>query len=239
MTNNLKLLMLDIETAPNKAYVWGLWDQNIAINQIVEPGYTLCWAAKWYGQKKMMFEAVFSKGSENQADVMKTDSIQKAASLRMLKRIHELISEADAVVHYNGTRFDMPTLNWEFLEYGLDPPAPYKQIDLYYTAKKQFRLPSYKMDYVAQHLNLGAKLPHKGMDLWKGCMAGDVASWKTMEKYNKQDVKLLEKIYVEFLPWIQNHPNQGLYLKSDRPVCTNCGSTHVTSKGSRTVKTST
>ena len=27
-----KCLVLDIETAPNLGYIWGLWDQNIGIN---------------------------------------------------------------------------------------------------------------------------------------------------------------------------------------------------------------
>ena len=34
-----RILLLDIETAPNKVYVWGMWNQNIAANQVVEDGY--------------------------------------------------------------------------------------------------------------------------------------------------------------------------------------------------------
>ena len=34
----MKILGLDIETAPNTAHVWSLWKQNIAINQIVNTG---------------------------------------------------------------------------------------------------------------------------------------------------------------------------------------------------------
>ena len=42
----------------------------------------------------------------------------------MLKRIYDLIDEADVVVHYNGKSFDMPTLSKEFIGQGWSPPAP-------------------------------------------------------------------------------------------------------------------
>lgn len=52
----MKILMLDIEVSPNTAHVWGLWQQNVSINQLMESSYTLCWAAKWHGTKEVMFE---------------------------------------------------------------------------------------------------------------------------------------------------------------------------------------
>lgn len=210
----MKILLLDIETAPNKAYVWGLWDQNIYLDQIEEPGYVLCWAAKWLGDKKIMFNSLHDSSSED-----------------MINEVHTLVDEADVVIHYYGTRFDMPTLNQEFLFWGLNPPSPYKQIDLLKTVKAKFRLPSNKLDYVAQYFKLGAKLPHKGMRLWRGCMAMDPKAWKIMERYNKQDVVLLEKLYDILLPWISNHPNTGLYVDTDIPVCNHCGSTHLQKRG--------
>lgn len=210
----MKILHLDIETAPNKAYVWGLYDQNIGINQIVEAGFTLCWAAKWHGKSKLLFS-----------------SIHSSSTVKMLKEIHALLDEADAVVHYNGTKFDIPTLNKEFILLGMAPPSPFKEIDLLRVARSRFRFPSNKLDYVAQALDLGSKTRHKGMELWEGCINGDDASWKVMERYNKQDVKLLEKVYVKMLPWIRRHPNYGLYVDAERPVCKNCGNSKVIKKG--------
>ena len=210
----MKILYLDIETAPNKVYCWGLWDQNIGINQIEEVGYTLCFAAKWHGQKKMLF-----------------DSLSVSSMHAMIKNIHGLLGEADAVVHYNGTKFDIPTLNKEFIQLRLTPPSNYKEIDLLKVARQRFRFPSNKLDYVAQALGLGGKVKHKGMELWKGCMENDPPSWKIMERYNKQDVVLLEKVYQRMLPWIKNHPNYGLYTDPERPVCRNCGGNKVVKRG--------
>jgi DNA polymerase III epsilon subunit-like protein len=84
----------------------------------------------------------------------------------MLKKIHSLLDECDAVIHYNGTRFDIPTLNKEFLEAGMPPPSPYHQIDLLKTSRKEFRFPSNKLDYVARALGLGQKTKHEGFELW-------------------------------------------------------------------------
>ena len=217
----MKILFLDIETAPNQVFVWGLWDQNIAPNQIVNPGYPLCWSAKWADTKGVMF-----------------DSLEKNPGPAMIKAMHELLEEAHVVIHYNGAKFDIPVLNAEFIMHGMHPPSPVHQIDLYKVVKKNFKFPSYKLDYVAQQFGIGHKVRHKGMDLWTGCMNGDPASWRVMEKYNKQDVNLLVKLYAKLLPWIANHPSHALFDgKLDRPSCPNCGSTHVQKHGQAITKT--
>tara|TARA_R110000803_G_scaffold80261_3_gene146042 strand:+ start:15857 stop:16612 length:756 start_codon:yes stop_codon:yes gene_type:complete len=210
----MKTLLIDIETAPNKAYTWGLWNQNIGLPQIVKPGYTLCWSAKWLNEPDIMFS-----------------SLHETTELRMIKRVHKLIDEADAVVHYNGTKFDMPTLNNEFLKLKMNPPSPVMEIDLYRTVKRKFRLPSNKLDYVARHLGIKGKMSHKGMELWTGCMDGDHASWEHMKKYNIQDVILLEDVYYELLPWIPNHPNQALFDTGTVPVCPSCGGDELVRRG--------
>jgi DNA polymerase elongation subunit (family B) len=212
--SDLKILYLDIETAPTNVFTWSLFPKYININDVVKPGYTLCWAAMWEGEREVLF------GSTNDGEVT------------MLENIHALLEEADAVVHYNGTRFDIPTLNREFVLNGMDPPSHYHQIDLLKTVRKQFKFQSNKLDFVCQQLGLGGKVKHKGMALWYGCMEGDLASWKQMETYNKRDVKILKKLYKRVLPWIHNHPNVGMWIDDPQtPVCTNCGSTNVVSKG--------
>jgi len=214
----MKILLLDIETSPNTAHVWGLWQQNVGLKQLLESSYVLCWAAKWLGDKEVLF-----------------DSVHQTREKTMLKKIHKLIDEADAVVHYNGTKFDMPTLNKEFLLQGLNPPSPYKQIDLLRTMRSNFRFPSNKLDYVAQRLGLGSKTSHEGHELWVKCMAGDEEAWKVMEKYNKQDVVLLEQVYNRVLPWIKNHPNRNLF--SDEAVCPTCGSHSLQKRGTSVTTT--
>ena len=42
-----KILLLDIETAPIKGYVWRLWKQNIYLPQLISDWFMLTWSAKW------------------------------------------------------------------------------------------------------------------------------------------------------------------------------------------------
>jgi hypothetical protein len=203
---------LDIETAPNTVHTWGLFDQNIGINQILATGYVMCWAAKWGESKRMEFRSVHHDGERN-----------------MLERIHALLDEADIVVSYNGIKFDLPTLNKEFFRHDMAPPSPYRQVDLLRVVRQQFRFPSNKLDHVAQEVGLGGKIKHTGHALWIQCMEGDDAAWKLMRAYNKQDVVLLERLYGKLLPWIKHHPNAGLWQEGI--CCPTCGSEKLQSRG--------
>ena len=159
------------------------------------------------------------------------DSVHQSKPKDMIAGVHELLSEADVVCHYNGTRFDIPTLNREFFMYEMNPPDGFKQLDLLKTARQQFRFASNKLDFIAQQLGIGSKTHHKGMELWKDCMDGCDKAWAIMRRYNIQDVRLLERLYKRILPWIKSHPNWGVYLDSDRPTCRNCGSTTLKKNG--------
>lgn len=195
--------------------MWSLWNQTLSLDQLLDHGKVLCWSAKWYGKKDMLFA--------------------RHDDTHFLASIHALLDEADAVISYNGKRHDIPLLNREFLKAELAPPSPYKQIDLLETAKKAFKFPSNKLQHVSDELGIGQKLDHDGFQMWVDCLQGDEKAWTKMRKYNMQDVKLLEKLYEKLLPWIANHPNHNLYGHTN--VCPTCGSSHVHSRG--TYKTQT
>jgi DNA polymerase elongation subunit (family B) len=214
--SKLKLLILDIESAPHTAFVWGTWDQNVGLDQLKEHGRTLCWAAKWY-QEDEIFYRDERKGTE-----------------RMVRAIHKLLSEADVVITYNGLKFDIPMLNNEFIKLRLDPIKPQKHIDLYRTARSQFKLASNKLAYVARYLGLGDKVENKGFKLWLGCMAGNKDDWALMQEYNIGDVTLLEKVYDALKPWVKNHPD--VLVDSHKEHCAACGSEAVQKRGFRRTK---
>ena len=203
-----QILILDIETAPNKAYVWGLWKQNVSISQLENSGYVLCWAAKWMGVNEIHFRSLY-------------DGPSKA----MLQTAWNLLDEADIVIHYNGLKFDIPILNREFVKAKMPPPSPYKQVDLLQVAKRTFRFESNKLDYVVQQLGIGAKMQHEGFELWIKCMdklhPGYAKAWVKMERYNKRDVKLSEKLYKRLRPWITGHPNISAFQQAFG--CPKCG----------------
>lgn len=182
--------------------------------QLLESGEVICFAAKWTDEEETQFFSTFHNGKEE-----------------MVQAAHKLLDEADAVIHFNGQRFDIPHLNREFVEAGMTPPSPYAQIDLLKVVKKQFRFPSNKLDYVSQALGLSGKVHHTGHQLWVDCMAGSYPAWELMKEYNIGDVVLTEQLYDKLLPWIPSHPNPGLYDGAEEDCCPNCGSTDLRKEG--------
>jgi len=144
-----RILYLDLETSPNLAHVWGLWQQNIAISQLEEHTHVICFGARWAGTKTVIFKSVHHDG-------------RKA----MLDELHHLMDEADIVVGWNSQAFDVKHIRRELLEAGYTPPSPWRDLDLMKVVKQQFKMPSNKLDYVAQLLGVGSKTKHTGFQLW-------------------------------------------------------------------------
>lgn len=198
----MKILTLDIETIPSSGYIWGLFDQNIGLNQLITEGATVCWAAKWTHESRVMFGAAWDPEGD------------------WLQRIWDLLDEADVVVHFNGKSFDIPHLNRAFLQAGMPPPQPYKQVDLLLVARKQFNFVSNKLAHIVSALGLGFKMDTGGFELWRDVMVGDPEARAQMRRYNRQDVRITEALYLKLLPWIPGHPNRRLYdSKAGCPVC--------------------
>lgn len=212
----MKLLLLDCETSPNSVYTWGLWNQNISIDKIIDSSELLCWSAKWYASNDVLYMSKLT------------------GKKKMLRTVHKLLSDCDVAIHYNGNSFDLPVLNKEFVQAGLKPPAPYKSVDLCKIIQRSFRFPSSKLDYVCGALGLETKMKHEGFKLWIDCMAGNEKAWKRMELYNRQDVKILEQLYERLIPWITSHPNYGSF--NDKACCPSCGGTKFQKRGTTTTR---
>lgn len=207
-----KIGVYDIETFPMQVYTWSLYKPIIGINQIISPGRVAGVGWQWHGSSKVEWLSEFDLGHEE-----------------MIRQVHQRIDEADAVGTWNGNSFDTPHMRSEFIELGLPPTSPTKQIDLMRIARQQFRLPSYKLDYVAQYLGLGAKLSTGGFELWRDCMDGDPKAWARMGRYCKQDVRLTDAILDRFIPYLPPSFNYGLYVNED--VCPRCGSDDLERRG--------
>lgn len=209
-----KILIVDIENAPNLGMVWKLWDTTVSLDLFLKSNYIMSWAARWLGEDKIYF-----------------DSLGQSSKKKMMAGIHKLLNQADIVVHYNGKRHDIPFLNRQFLEEGLAPPAPYKQIDLYSTVKNKFNFPSNKLAYVSKALGIGQKFESdRGYTLWTKCISGDKAAWGRMKLYNMHDVVLTEGLYKKIRAWVSNHPNVALFEKNAL-ACPHCASRHFADRG--------
>lgn len=206
------VLVLDIEWRPTKAYVWGAFKENIFPEKIIEHGGLLCVGAKWLGNKEFAFFSDWKDGHEG-----------------MLKGIWEMMAIADAIVTYNGDKYDLAKLNGEFAINGLPPVPPSASIDLYKQIKK-FGLFMNRLAFVGPLFGLGKKIEHEGFALWVKVEAGDVKAQGRMERYCIQDVRLTERLYLKIRSHIRNHPHLGKTAASE---CPSCGGKHTHSRGKR------
>lgn len=213
-----KILVLDIETAPSMAYVWNIWEENIGINQIDSDWHILCWSAKWLNSKEMFSDALINHKEQYKKNKEDDSSI--------LTTMWKLLDEADITITHNGDKFDISKLNTRFLFNGMGPPSPYRSIDTLKISRNIFGFTSNKLAYISEFLGVGSKIDTGGFELWKGCMSGDPESWARMIEYNKNDVTILEDVYLKIRPWMKNHPNLGVY-NNEKMVCTACGSENV------------
>lgn len=208
-----KILLYDIETTPNLAWVWGKYEQNVIAYK--SQWEMLCFAYKWLDET-----------------AVHVSTVRKLGEKGVVSLLRELFDEADIVIAHNGDNFDQRMANAKFIEFGLDPPSPYKSVDTKKVAKRYFRFNSNKLDDLGELLHLGRKTDTGGFDLWLGCMRGDSKSWQLMKDYNKQDVLLLEKVYLKLRPWVDNHP--AMNVIDGRPeACPKCGGTRLQSRGTR------
>lgn len=209
----MKKLIVDIETSPNLADVWGLFNQNVGLSQLRDTTRMISFAAKWHKDPEIIFSSDFHNGRKE-----------------MVLSIHDLLSEADVAIHYNGMGFDEKHINREILLEMGRPAAPWQSVDLLRVVKKKFRFSSNKLAHIAAQLGVENKEGHEGHTLWVKCMAGDREAWDKMRSYNRQDVVVTEQVYDKLLPWIDGHPNVNLYEGEDG-LCPTCGSINIQKRG--------
>jgi len=210
-----RVLLFDIETSPILGYVWQLWDQNIALNQIHTDWHLLSWAAKWLDTPASETMYMDQRSARNIED-----------DRAILKVLWALLDEAEIVVTQNGVKFDQKKLNARFVIHGMQPPSSFKHIDTFLLAKKHFGFTSNKLEYMTDKLCVKyKKQKHKkfaGFELWRECLAGNLAAWREMEKYNRYDVLSLEELFKKLIPW-DSTINFNLYHDDAAHTC-KCGS---------------
>ena len=204
---NTRVLTLDIETSPSVVYTFDMTPNWISPDKIIEPSHIMCFAAKWYNTDEVEYYSDHDDGHST-----------------MIQKAWELLDEADVLVTFNGVRFDVKHLQREFFTAGYPMPRPWKNVDLYREAKKQWVFESKGLAHLAERLDLGAKEAHEGFALWKSCLAGDKDAWERMKAYNIQDVVLTEAVYDRMRGWIPNHPHMGPIDADDVGLlCNQCG----------------
>lgn len=219
-----KILVLDIETAPSLAYVWGIRDQDIGINQIVKDRHLLSFSAIWMSDED---------GAIMYQDQREEKNIENDYAL--LTALWELLDAADVVVGQNSKNFDIKVINSRFAILGMEPPSPYKQIDTMQMAIRNFAFTSNRLEYLSDRLCTKSKKDkHKkfpGFELWLECLRGNQEAWEEMKHYNCQDVLATRELYKKLLPWGQQPGVNLNVFHGDAISRCQCGSRDIIRRG--------
>lgn len=213
ITNMPRILVLDIETAPLKAYVWGKWKQTLYhSDQMIQDWYCLTWACKWLHEDKVYSGRVKGKEAKNEDDK------------RILMDLIKLMDDADFIIAHNGDKFDFPRINGRLALNGLKPISPYVSIDTCKLARRNFGFTSNKLDDILKSFGLEGKTS-TGFTLWRDAVEGSDKAIKEMEEYNINDVIILEELYKVIRPYIKGLPSimQSVTGMKESKACPICG----------------
>ena len=181
-----KVLIIDIETRSLTVKTFGLRDQNIGLEQVVDDGGILCWSAKWLGSDKVFFEE--TKGDKSKEKVI-------------LKKLKKLINEADIIMGQNSQSFDVPVIMGLLLFHDLiDEVREFKQIDTLRMSRSKYKFLSHKLQYMSNKLCEVKKQTHAkfpGMSLWMEYEAKNPTAFAEMKKYNMADVEATEELFLK------------------------------------------
>jgi len=216
------VLLFDIETLYGVGRYWNVWKTNINQWQIIKPSCMLSWSAKY------LFD------SEIIGDIMTSEEALNRDDKRITQNLWYLMENADIVIAHNGKAFDITKINTQFITHGFGPPSPYRVIDTCLVARKYFAFEHNTLDALAERLGIPGKTKTDN-SLWVECDEGNPRSLGEMLEYNKNDVRVLEDVYVKLRPWIKDHPALSLFhdvSETDgKPMCRTCESTNMVVSG--------
>jgi hypothetical protein len=153
----------------------------------------------------------------------------------VVKAISKVLSKADCVVTHNGKRFDWKFLQTRLLHHNLPPLPNIMHIDTCVEGRKVMVFNN-RLDTLGGFLANERKLENGGWDLWVDVWNKKPKALKLMEKYCKQDVRVLEKVFMRLRPLMTTLPNHNLWTDGLHRACPNCGSVRMRKNGFRVKK---
>lgn len=223
-----KILLWDVENTHSIVATFGMWNQNIQHKQVLQEWFMICAAWKWFGEKKVQAVSVLDDPKRFKKDF--TDDYH------VIKTLHGVLSEADAIVAHNGDKFDLRKFNARAIEHGFSPIPPVVTIDTLKIAKKHFYFNYNKLDYLGHFLGVGKKID-TDIELWLDCLRGNVKAIKEMARYNIGDIDLLEKVYIKLAPYAEAKLNFNHFF-GEGHSCPTCGSEKLQRRGFRLTRVS-
>lgn len=203
-----KILLFDIEaTGLNAAF-----------------GTILCIGSKWHGEKQVAVPTILDANKDMLSDK------------KLVADFAKRWNEADYVVSWYGKRYDEPMIQTKLLRHKLAPLSPKPHLDLWFTARYQFKLHNNRLAAWEQFLGTEHSKTPIDFESWLQAAHGNKAAIAEVVEHCRKDVLVLEEIFDKFRPWIKGQPASQLF-GADSDVCPSCGSKHVQKRGYKVAAT--
>lgn len=219
-----RIFLFDIETLPLDVVTWGIHEQHISTEHIINDWCVLSWAGLWLEDEQPISDFLTSYEAIHRNDK------------RILQTLWERLDEADIVIAHNGNGFDIPKVRGRFLYHGIHEPSPFKQVDTLQVARSRFGLTSNKLDFILKYLGFDGKI-ETGLSLWLRCRRGEPEAIAEMDRYCRGDVTKLREVYMALRPYMTNHPNLNLWKEEQDGLCPVCSSDKIEIDGAYQTQT--
>lgn len=195
----MKTLVFDIEVSDLKA----------------DFGSLLCFGYKWLDHKKVYCPSLL----DNPGKWVLDDE-------ELVKEAHRVLSQADMIIGFYSSGFDIKYLRAKFLEYGLPVLDNVPHVDLYYIARSNLSISRKSLDNLSRYLKLDKRKYYVGSSVWRRAKAGDPAALKEVIRHCRADIVVTEEMYYKLRPLSRSHPR----VEGWEP-CRVCGSGKLQRRG--------
>jgi len=158
-------------------------------------GNLISWAIKPLGVKKVAFDCW------TREEAIDWDKMDR----RIMASLIDELKNYDLIVTYYGTGFDIKFMRTRAMILGLEGFPEFgtlKHFDVYYAVRNKMCLYSNRLAVATQALGIEGKTPLPP-SIWGPARLGYPKALKDIKKHNVEDVKILESLYEEIIPYVQ------------------------------------
>lgn len=232
MSDKPKIVIWDLETLPDPEAVYdrlpsiGAWQGRTFKADLHT---LLCFGYKIYGEEKAHSINAWELGDSPDDEIP------------VLQFAYDVLHDADEIVTHNGRRFDLKFLNTRLMYYGMPPlDSKIKHVDTKVVLKSKLSLYSNSLSEAAKFFGIIEKMHwNDKWSTWKRFAFGrqTEADKVTMDTYCKQDVDVLEQLWLKTRPLHENSSvNKQQWRKDIALACPICGSINIARNGTRRSK---
>ena len=217
-----KTLIYDIETSPCKGWFWGTGTQYVGAHNIREPGKIICVSYRYMDWEEGKVEKL--TWDRNQCDK------------KLVQKFYKVAQDAELIVGHNGDGYDKKWINARLAYHKLPTIRHLNTEDTLKQVRRQFKLPSYKLDFLCKYFEIGGKIATSS-NLWEAVVFDNNRSaLKDMVEYCDNDVLILEELYRRIYPYVDHKYN--LAVRNGTPsACPQCGEDKAIKNGFMYTKT--